>query len=486
MTSNWIDNGFQGGYLVGSNTFADVLLIQDGGVLSNKVGYLGYGASSSNNTVLVSGSGSTWSNGNSLVVGLSGSGNSLVISNGGNVFSSDGNYKGSHIGHSAGSNSVLITGNGSLWRSPGQIIVGDISAGNSLVISNGGQVADNFGFVGFNGGSNNNVVVTGAGSAWNNSTNLSIGNSGGGNSLVISDGGQVLDASGYMGVDSFRGGNAVLVTGADSIWTNRGDLFVGFDRGNSGKANSLVISNGGQVFDNSGYIGYSFVSTNNTVRVMDGAVWRNNALRVGFQGKDNALLVNGGSVLATNVVVGFASTTCDNLIQLDSGSVIVTNGTADAVFEVRQGKYVQNGGLLQVDRFIMTNSCAQFVRTGGTLIYGTAMLDPTRDDDGDGLSNGYEQSHGLDPLKADADVDSDGDETLPQVQRQQAEEDEEYLAGVEQHQPFERRVHEAVAVQADAEHVHAEPRERSSRCCRRWRGSSGRVRARVRPSARAG
>ena len=42
-------------------------------------------------------------------------------------------------------------------------------------------------------------------------------------------------------------------------------------------------------------------------------------------------------------------------------------------------------------------------------------------------------------------------------QRQQAEEDDGQLAADEEHQPFERRVHESVAVQADAEHVHAEP-----------------------------
>jgi hypothetical protein len=58
----------------------------------------------------------------------------------------------------------------------------------------------------------------------------------------------------------------------------------------------------------------------------------------------------------------------------------------------------------------MTNACAQFVRAGGMLIYGTAVLDPTRDDDGDGMPNGWEQTHGLDPLNAaDANADNDGD-----------------------------------------------------------------------------
>jgi hypothetical protein len=58
----------------------------------------------------------------------------------------------------------------------------------------------------------------------------------------------------------------------------------------------------------------------------------------------------------------------------------------------------------------MTNVCAHFVRTGGTLVYGSAILNPNADADGDGIPNGYEQAHGLDPLNpADANADNDGD-----------------------------------------------------------------------------
>jgi hypothetical protein len=51
------------------------------------------------------------------------------------------------------------------------------------------------------------------------------------------------------------------------------------------------------------------------------------------------------------------------------------------------------------------------------------VLDPNRDDDGDGIPNGYEQAHGLDPLNAgDANLDPDGD-GMSNLQ--------EYLAGTD-------------------------------------------------------
>ncbi len=49
VTSNWV-----GDYIVGNTTFADALLIQNSGVLSNDNGYIGYEAGANNNTVLVS------------------------------------------------------------------------------------------------------------------------------------------------------------------------------------------------------------------------------------------------------------------------------------------------------------------------------------------------------------------------------------------------------------------------------------------------
>jgi hypothetical protein len=81
-------------------------------------------------------------------------------------------------------------------------------------------------------------------------------------------------------------------------------------------------------------------------------------------------------VSATNLVIGAASVTCDNFVQLDSGSLLVTNATANAVLEVRHGALIMNGGVLRADTLVMTNGCVSFVHSGGTLIAGNVVLDP--------------------------------------------------------------------------------------------------------------
>ncbi|HUJ09722.1 MAG TPA: hypothetical protein VL171_06825 [Verrucomicrobiae bacterium] len=90
ITISGVASNGTGDYLIGSNTFADVLLIQDTGALSIGFGLnvaLGYETSSSNNTVLVTGTGSIWDCGwfSSISVGYSGMNNSLTISSGGRV-----------------------------------------------------------------------------------------------------------------------------------------------------------------------------------------------------------------------------------------------------------------------------------------------------------------------------------------------------------------------------------------------------------------
>ena len=427
VTNDWADD-----YLVGYTNFADVLLIQNSGVLTNHDGYLGYDSSSSNNSVLVTGPGSVWSNTYALYVGYSGAGNSLVISNGGQVvnyyrygcmgynFSSSNNsvlvtgagsvwsaseeldvgYSGAgnslvisdgglvvsllggHMGYdsSSSSNSVLVTGAGSVWSASEELDVGYWGGGNSLVISNGGLVVNDIGYVGSWGSSSNSVLVTGPGSVWTN-CEVDVGYSGAGNSLVISDGGQVLTGpscdyygDGYMGYDSSSTNNSVLVTGPGSVWSNRCDLVVGY----SGAGNSLLISNGGQVVNGDGWVGYDSSSTNNIVLVTGpGSVWNNlTTLYVGYGGSSNLLAITDGSVLASNLFISYSDpdygVALTNLVRVDGGSLVVTNAAGNGSLVVGraggEAEFILNGGTVMVDALVATNGANSVVTFNGGLL----------------------------------------------------------------------------------------------------------------------
>jgi len=362
------------------------------------------------NIVRITGVGSVLSNGNSLSIGWYFAANRMVIENGGQLIGVNNATLGEGTIFSS-NNSVVVKDLGSTWINRGQIALNGI--GSSLVVSNGGLVTDSYGYLGYYfGSSNTSALVTGAGSVWSNQQDLYVGNFSSSNSLVVSGGGLVNSANAFVGYDS-SSNNSIIVTDPGSLWSNRGPLGI-----SSSAFNSLVISNGGQVINLAGgffirdkivltgtgsiwdsgilhfsggsllisnnaylansiaYAGFDSFNSNLQVRVADGGGWQNDALYIGYQGTSNSVVVAGGSVSAANLVVGFAGTSCNSLLQVDSGSVVVTNATHNAVLEVRRGNLVLNGGTIQADVLVMTNSCASLVHTGGTLIVGSVVLDP--------------------------------------------------------------------------------------------------------------
>lgn len=184
----------------------------------------------------------------------------LVISNGGGFES----YGSATIGSTDSlNNSLLVTGVGSTWTNSGDLQFGNESSGNNLVISNGGRVANlgigNTCYVGYSGSfpvtktSNNSVLVTDINSTWDIQGILGVGGYGHGNRLVISNGGSVLSQQGGVGLgnnpDLHSSNSSVLVTGAGSMWSNSQTLRVA-----SGGGNSLTVADGGSVYAQGGII----------------------------------------------------------------------------------------------------------------------------------------------------------------------------------------------------------------------------------------
>ena len=418
--SSWANSysvfvGFDG--VGGSLTLSNGATMSTGGAFATTHdGALGTDATSSNNRALVTGGGSALNCADNVYVGLNGPVNNLVISNGGKVIDTQG-YVGSNPGSDY--NSALVTGTNSVWTNRFEQYVGYSSAGNSLVVSNGGRIICTDGIIGMNsGGASNSAVVAGAGSLWTSRSNVYAGCYGSGNSLTISNAGRVNDDWGTIGFDVNSFNNQALVAGAGTIWSNSTVVFVG----DYGSTNSLTIRDGGVVLGYYGLVGEEDSGNDNTVYVDSGGVWRNAELCIGDLGSHNAMFVDGGSVFVTNyMAVGFNPLYYNNLVELDNGLIAVTNQAHNAELEVYGGSFLLTGGTLIVDNLVITNAGAQFMHNGGTLIYRNLQLDPAQDTDSDGIPNGWEQAHGLDPLNPDdaaLDPDKDGMSNL-----------QEYLAG---------------------------------------------------------
>ena len=151
VTSNWVSTL---GYFVGSNTFKDVLLIRNGGVLTNGNGFIGYLGGATNNAAVVSGtrlgvdhadqSGhrrvQLWQQFGDQQPGVE------VVAGDGLVLNGD-----AFIGDesSSSNNTVLVTDNGSVWSNQTFTFVGRFGSGNShAAIGNQGRVVNDQGEVG--------------------------------------------------------------------------------------------------------------------------------------------------------------------------------------------------------------------------------------------------------------------------------------------------------------------------------------------------
>ncbi len=234
--------------------------------------------------VTVNGAGTVWTNSGILYVGYSAGAdnNQLTISDGGQVWDTKG-----VIGYDGASATGLVTGANSLWHNAaGLLVVGDHTSGSRLTIANGGVVANGDGHVGYADGANGNAVSV-SGAVWTNSGDLYMGRSGAGNQLAITNGGQVVNANGHIGYNAGASNNSVLVSGSGSVWSNRDSLYVG----RSGTGNQLAITNGGQVVNANGHIGYNAGASSNSVLVSgSGSVWSSrNSLYVGRSGTGNQL-----------------------------------------------------------------------------------------------------------------------------------------------------------------------------------------------------
>ena len=283
------------------------LSITNGGQVASNNGYIG-NTTNNFNTVTVDGAGSTWTNTNDLYVSNSGPG-ALLITNGGAVGDNYG-YIGINPG---GSGAVTVNGAGSIWTTTNDLHVGFYSNG-TLAVANGGVVTFSSGDIGASAGGS--VTVDGAGSSFNDSSGLCVGSSGTG-TLVITSGGS---ASGAQAVLGNAGGSSgtVMVDGAGSSFARSGSLTVG-ELGNG----MLSITNGGSVSSSNSVIGHYGGSSGMVMVSGTGSTWTD---------ASHIFVGDGG--------IGALTIADDCVVSVDSGSGIVTLGSATGVGTLNVGAEV--------------------------------------------------------------------------------------------------------------------------------------------------
>ncbi|MEI6165669.1 MAG: hypothetical protein WCS52_00590 [bacterium] len=322
-TFDGVVSNYAGNYYIGNGHWGDVLVVTNNGSLTVVGCYFGNNAADSNNTAVVTGGGSLLSNSSAGVyfyVGFDGSRNQLTIQNGGTVY----NGFQCAIGGGAGSNNVvLVTGAGSTFTNVSRIAVGSgTGGGNQLTITNGGRAYN--GVDGKLGSMNNAVLVTGKDSTWAMSAPLTIGVVGDHNQLTIANSGLVVNTTAFIGSPVAASNNTVLVTGAGSVWSNSSYIYVGV----SGMDNQMTISNGGTVYNSLCRIGQSTDSaSNNTVLVTGaGSVWANGGDLEMFRTGSRVTVSDGGKAYNGKGYVG-KSPAIGNLLLVTGQNSVWSNSS---------------------------------------------------------------------------------------------------------------------------------------------------------------
>ncbi|SDN71790.1 autotransporter-associated beta strand repeat-containing protein/T5SS/PEP-CTERM-associated repeat-containing protein, partial [Ensifer sp. YR511] len=207
--SRWVNTTYFGVGGVGGGT--GTLTIADRGELTSG------GAAIYDGAIIVR-KGASFSTSQDFYIGFYRDG-ALTIESGGTV---NNNGQGAYLGAmgGGGTGTVIVTGTGSSWSGVGELGIGNDGAGN-LRIENGGTVSSAIAFLGTDTGSGD-VIVTGAGSHWTNSGSLYIGHNVGGGELTIADGGTV--TADRMHVGFYGSGTLNIGAAAGDAATGAGGL----------------------------------------------------------------------------------------------------------------------------------------------------------------------------------------------------------------------------------------------------------------------
>lgn len=382
---SWISGGATN-LIVGYNASESGLVVTNGGTLANADGYIGWGSTAGNNSVTVTGAGSSWTNvGGDLFVGAyrsgtnlvnAGGGNRLAIADGAQVFVGETttNLPGLLVASTNGAQ--LVVGNGSATvedalylglgtnttgtatiRGGGTLSVADllIADGSQLDLLRGGTFAIGTGFDVADRSTN--------GFTWGEGATLSVG-------------GALTGMPATNGAAFLGGGRSVTLDGSNAVWNLAGsDLIAGLDDAGS----ALTLLNGGTLTNATAYIGWGSDAHRSAIALNFGSDWVNaNDLWIGYNSNSNRLFVGGGSTASvggnasignTNTIGNYAQVEGSNsLWQVDGNLAIGHGGGVRNYLQVTDRGRVEIGGDLSVN-----SSNGIVLASSGTIALGGAM-----------------------------------------------------------------------------------------------------------------
>ncbi len=308
--------------------------IDSGGVVTN---LLGFTMDGTNGQLLVNSGGSLYAS-NNVFAGSTSGGKSNVLSLGDSAFFAVTNgylYLGSGAGSDA--NCLLVPGNNVRMRTTATCVLGSGSANNTALFTGtnaiwelGGNVQMR---VGQSTGARSNTLTVAQGSLSLIGTGtLNIGLNAGAfyNALIVTNGGR-LSTFATVGAGYTTSNNLILVTGAGSVWNGGGAQEKSGDTGNS-SGNRLVVDDNGTVTNASVLVGTgNTIPSGNSLFLSNGAQWyvgSGTGSTVGNATSNNSAVVTGPTTLwngnVQSLTVGTGATGFGNVMRIENGS-LVTN-----------------------------------------------------------------------------------------------------------------------------------------------------------------
>ncbi len=257
---------------MGSNSSGNSLTISGGATVSTYLTLIA-GAAFNNNTVTVTGAGTTWAIGYNSDFFDRGTGNTFNIQAGAAVTSSAINYVGYYS--NAISNSILVDGASSIWNTS-TLDLANQGSSNTITISNAGTINTNGGVtLGVNGASSNNsVTITGTGSSWKlNNNNLSVGG-GSGNTINVSSGGDLnnintLTLGGTNAALNLGNGTGISTATVNLVNLSAASSRLNFNSGRlTARQNGALVQGAGEiVLNGAAYLSTTFAASTITNKI---------------------------------------------------------------------------------------------------------------------------------------------------------------------------------------------------------------------------